>query len=215
MPRPSRWPELVEAAGDEFRVRGYDNATLEDIAARVGILKGSIYNYVHNKEDLLLAVVERPARVLLAELDQLRADTDHTVAVRLRRLFRSQIRVFGDHYPAAFVYLHNIGRPELSERFAEFREMDAHYMEVVEELIAEGVTSGEFSIPVTARTAARAIVGMLNWMQHWFTPHGPHNDQQLADELFALALGGLSAGGSLSRIIRDPDTYAPGDGDRI
>lgn len=201
MPRPSRWSEIVEAASEEFRSSGYDSATLEDIAARVGILKGSIYNYVNSKEELLLAVVERPARALLAELEDLRADASNTVTMRLRKLFRTQVRVFSDYYPAAFVYLRNIGRPELSAKFTEFRDMDARYMAAVEDLIAEGAVSGEFSLPAEPRTVARSIVGMLNWMQHWFTPRGEQADHKLADDLFALALGGLAAGGSLRKMI--------------
>src|SRR5690242_8100937 len=104
MPRPSRWPDIVRAAGEEFRERGYDNATLEGIGARVGILKGSIYNYVASKEELLLAVIEQPARALLAELDRLREDSTSSVAVRLRELIRTQVRIFADYHPAAFVY---------------------------------------------------------------------------------------------------------------
>ncbi len=96
---PSRWTDVVEAAGEEFRIRGYDSATLEDIAARVGILKGSIYNYVQNKEELLLAVVERPAHVLLADLEQLRDDGRQSATIRLRTLFRIQVRVFSEYYP--------------------------------------------------------------------------------------------------------------------
>jgi AcrR family transcriptional regulator len=208
MPRPSRWSEIVSAATEEFRSRGYDNATLEDIAARVGILKGSIYNYVSSKEELLLAVVEKPARALLAELDDLRADRTSTVTIRLRRLFRIQIRIFSEYHPSAFIYLRNIGRPELSAKFAEFQDMDSRYMKAVEDLIAEGSANGEFTLPAPPHTVARAIVGMLDWMQHWFTPRGPEQDQELADDLFALALGGLAAGGSLRRMTKAFDEPA-------
>lgn len=202
MPRPSRWPEILHAAGEEFRDHGYENATLEGIGARVGILKGSIYNYVGGKEELLLAVVEQPARALLAELERLRQDTGSSVAVRLRELIRMQVRIFSEWYPAAFVYLRHIGHMEQSPKFAEFREMDARYMAAVEGLLAEGAASGEFSLPAEPRTVARALVGMLDWMQHWFTPRGEAADLELADEVFALALGGLVAGGSMRALAR-------------
>ncbi|WP_181782744.1 TetR/AcrR family transcriptional regulator [Pseudonocardia pini] len=201
MPRPSRWSEILVAAGEEFRDRGYENATLEGIGARVGILKGSIYNYVGSKEELLLAVVEQPAKQLLAELEHLQADSGHSVAVRLRELVRMQVRIFGDHHPAAFVYLQNIGRMT-APRFAEFREMDARYMAAVEGLISEGVRTGEFSLAGSPRTAARAVVGMLDWMQHWFVPRGAEADRELADQLFAFALGGLVSGGGMRGIAR-------------
>lgn len=202
MPRPSRWPEILLAAGQEFREHGYENATLEGIGARVGILKGSIYNYVGSKEELLLAVVEQPARALLAELERLGADTSSSVSVRLRELIRMQVRIFSEWYPAAFVYLRHLGHVVQSPRFAEFRQMDGQYMAAVEALLAEGVASGEFSLPGEPRMVARATVGMLDWMQHWFTPRGEEADLELADELFALALGGLIAGGSMRALAR-------------
>lgn len=201
MPRPSRWPEILAAASQEFREHGYENATLEGIATRVGILKGSVYNYVDSKEDLLLAVVEQPARALLDELARLRADTDSGVAVRLRELVRMQVRIFSEYYPAAFVYLEHLGRLGQSARFAEFRQMDARYMEAVEALVAEGAACGEFSLAAEPRIVARAIVGMIDWMQHWFTPHGEEADIRLADQIFALALGGLAAGGSMRAVL--------------
>ncbi|WP_433507564.1 TetR/AcrR family transcriptional regulator [Pseudonocardia halophobica] len=201
MPRPSRWSEILAAAGEEFRDRGYENATLEGIGARVGILKGSIYNYVASKEELLLAVVEQPAKQLLVDLERLQADTGQTVAVRLRELIRMQVRIFGDFYPAAFVYLQHIGRMT-APLFAEFREMDARYMAAIEALVAEGARTGEFSLAGSPRTVARAVVGMLDWMQHWFVPRGPEEDRELADQLFAFALGGLVSGGGMRGIAR-------------
>ncbi|SHK53558.1 transcriptional regulator, TetR family [Pseudonocardia thermophila] len=201
MPRPSRWPEILRAASEEFREKGYENATLEGIGARVGILKGSIYNYVGSKEELLLAVVEQPARALLSELDKLRADTQSSVTTRLQELVRMQVRIFSEWYPAAFVYLRHIGHVENSPRFAEFREMDAQYMAAVEGLLAEGAATGEFSLASDPRTVARLIVGMLDWMQHWFTPRGEEADRALADEVFAMALGGLIAGGSMRAML--------------
>lgn len=201
MPRPSRWPDLVRAASEEFRERGYDNATLESIGARVGILKGSVYNYVGSKEELLLAVVEQPARALLAELDRLRADTGNSVAMRLRELVRTQVRIFADYYPAAFVYLQQVGKVR-SPAFAEFDDMDHQYIAAIESLLAEGVRNGEFSLAGEPAVAARAIVGMLDWMQHWFTPHGEQADSQLADQIFALALGGLLASGGIHSLAK-------------
>ena len=55
---PRRWAEIVDAAGEEFDERGYAAARIEDIAARVGLLKGSLYYYIDSKEDLLFAIVD-------------------------------------------------------------------------------------------------------------------------------------------------------------
>ena len=50
---------------------------------------------------------------------------------------------------------------------------------------------------------------MIDWMQHWFTPRGEEADLRLADDLLAVALGGLAAGGSMRAMIHAlPDSRA-------
>lgn len=198
MPRPSRWGEIVQAAAEEFRENGYDGATIEAIGNRVGILKGSLYNYIQNKDDLLFAVIEEPAQQLLDDLAGLTESTESATA-RLYRLFQAQVKVFADHYPAAFVYLQQIGRP--SHR-ADFREMDDRYMAAVENIITDGVASGEFSSAVQPRVAARGIVGMLDWMLNWFVPRSDADDQLVTDQLFSLAVGGLATAGMVQAALR-------------
>jgi AcrR family transcriptional regulator len=41
-PKEKRWQQILQAAADVFYEKGYDAATLQAIADRVGILKGSI-----------------------------------------------------------------------------------------------------------------------------------------------------------------------------
>lgn len=51
--------EILTAALDEFNERGFDQARVEDIAARAGISKAGVYLYFNSKEDLLRALIER------------------------------------------------------------------------------------------------------------------------------------------------------------
>ena len=53
---PERWSEILDAAGQIFNEKGYQAARIEDIAGRVGILRGSLYYYIDSKEDLLYAL---------------------------------------------------------------------------------------------------------------------------------------------------------------
>src|SRR3954447_26796296 len=48
---------LVEAAFDEFTSRGYEAATVADIAERAGVTTGAVYAHFTGKLDLLLATV--------------------------------------------------------------------------------------------------------------------------------------------------------------
>jgi TetR/AcrR family transcriptional regulator, cholesterol catabolism regulator len=190
--RPNKWNDIVQAAAEEFRLSGYDGTTIEAIARRVGILKGSLYNYISSKEDLLFAVLEQPAKELLEHVEQLEGSQDLPASERLQMVFRRQVRAFSENYPAAFVYLQMIGKEAHPE---EFQAMDRRYITALEGLIEDGIRQGEFAPSTKVGVAARAVIGMLDWMQHWFVPRSEQEDEQTADELFALAVGGLASGG--------------------
>lgn len=55
---------LVEAAIEVFARRGFDGASLEEIAEVAGFTRGAIYSNFGSKEDLLLAVADRYSRML-------------------------------------------------------------------------------------------------------------------------------------------------------
>jgi AcrR family transcriptional regulator len=67
---PKRWSEILDAAGQIFNEKGYQAARIEDIAGRVGILRGSLYYYIDSKEDLLYALSVAGHTSGLATIDE-------------------------------------------------------------------------------------------------------------------------------------------------
>ncbi len=65
--KESRPSELLEAALEIFVERGYAAARLEDVAARAGVSKGTLYLYYANKEELFKAVVRTSIAPLIAQ----------------------------------------------------------------------------------------------------------------------------------------------------
>ena len=55
----SKEQEIITVAARLFKEKGYRATTLEDIAAAVGMLKGSLYYYIQSKEELLYIVLLR------------------------------------------------------------------------------------------------------------------------------------------------------------
>ncbi|WP_329390368.1 TetR/AcrR family transcriptional regulator [Streptomyces sp. NBC_01351] len=55
VPRERRREQLLEAATEEFGTRGYAAASLPAIAARVGVTKTLLHQYLGTKEDLYVA----------------------------------------------------------------------------------------------------------------------------------------------------------------
>jgi AcrR family transcriptional regulator len=68
---------LLEAAAQTFAERGYEAATMDEIAERIGLSKGALYYRYRTKEDLFLALLDQRCAAYLAELERpLEADVD-------------------------------------------------------------------------------------------------------------------------------------------
>lgn len=65
-----RRQDILDAAKKVFADDGFDNANLDDIAARCELSKGSIYYYFASKEDLFLSVLEEGFEEFSSELDK-------------------------------------------------------------------------------------------------------------------------------------------------
>jgi len=65
-----RFEELVEAAAGVFLEQGYRRTQMADVAARLGVAKGTLYLYVEGKEALFHAVFRHVDRVEPAGLPQ-------------------------------------------------------------------------------------------------------------------------------------------------
>jgi AcrR family transcriptional regulator len=57
LPRQEIRQRIIEAAADVFAARGYDAATLDDVAAAAGFSKGAVYSNFRDKEDLFLSLM--------------------------------------------------------------------------------------------------------------------------------------------------------------
>ncbi len=53
-----RKAEIIEAAANIFMEKGYEAASIQDVADAVDILKGSLYYYIKSKDDLLYEVIQ-------------------------------------------------------------------------------------------------------------------------------------------------------------
>src|SRR5947209_11428936 len=68
--REQRIADLMRVARDIFRVRGFDDGVVGEIAAAAGVVEGTIYRYFPTKRDLLIEVMEDWYEEMLADYDQ-------------------------------------------------------------------------------------------------------------------------------------------------
>lgn len=176
----------MAASAKVFREKGYAGATLGDIAEELGMHKGSIYNYIESKDDLLLAVVRPPAEALLAQMREL-MEIDLPASEKVRRVTRIHARILEDFHPYAAVYVQ-----EIAGRHPEggWIDMDHQYIHLFEQILANGVADGEFDPSLNTNVGALALVGAFNWMTRWWHPDGERSATEIGDEIASLFLAG-------------------------
>jgi AcrR family transcriptional regulator len=183
--------EIIAAAAKVFQTKGYHAATVQDIADAVGILKGSLYHHFKSKEDLLYLIVKEPIARLYERMTDI-AGSDLPASEKLRRAIRTQLEAFDQHHPHLFVYLRE--RDEMKRRFREqFKLSPKQYERCWQQILREGMKSGEFRPDLDVQVVSYGLLGMLNWLHNWYDPRGRLSVREVGDQLAALALAGLAA----------------------
>ncbi|MGH8859762.1 MAG: TetR/AcrR family transcriptional regulator, partial [Jatrophihabitantaceae bacterium] len=59
MARPSVRPQLLDAALEQFHVRGFHNCSVDDITKAAGVPKGSFYNHFASKDALAVEALRQ------------------------------------------------------------------------------------------------------------------------------------------------------------
>lgn len=197
-PKADRWRQIVQCATEVFFEKGYEAASLQDIADRVGILKGSIYYYIGSKEDLLGAVIEQVHVAGIANIDALAA-TEGNALERLRRVIIGHIvHVCATLVPTT-VFLHELGA--LSEERREAILGGSHsYQQVFRELIIEGKREGTVREDIDAKLAALSLLGSLNWIYRWFRADGEFTPHEIGEQFADLHLRGLATAAALEAL---------------
>lgn len=75
-----RTDAILDAAFQVFSVRGYHNATVDDIAQQAGVSKGTCYQYFSGKEDIFIATMDRTMERLFAEAEETAAGQENALA---------------------------------------------------------------------------------------------------------------------------------------
>jgi AcrR family transcriptional regulator len=155
--KEARPGELTAAALEVFAEKGFAATRLDDIAARAGVSKGTVYLYFENKEALFKAAVEAAMTPALEAAEALASETVRSAAELLREFVFGWWELVGSTSLGALPRLlvaESGNFPELSEWFHE--RMISRAQRAMARIIEQGVASGEFR-PVDPFLAARIV----------------------------------------------------------
>jgi AcrR family transcriptional regulator len=176
--RRNRRDDVIEAAVRVFHQKGYATASIQDVAAEVGVLKGSLYHYIDSKEDLLARIFEDSAGHFTAMLEEAGGLDERPV---------ERLRSFG--YACSLWYLQNIERMTIyvtewkhltGKRLKEVMRIREDYERRLTSLIGEVVEAGEATPELEVNFATYYIFGALNGLPAWYRRRGPDPAERIA-----------------------------------
>lgn len=180
--KDTRPAELLDAALEVFAEKGFAAARMEDIAARAGAAKGTVYLYFPGKEAVFEALVRSAVIPNLERAEALAAAHEGPVEPLLRQLMATLGGVIRDSRLVVLPRL-LIGElykfPELARFYR--REVIERGLGLIARLHRRGVEQGEFR-PQDSAAVARLVVAPVLLMAVWRTVLAPHGAEPFDPE---------------------------------
>lgn len=172
-----------------FATRGYGGTSLRDVAARVGIKVGSLYNHIASKQELLLSVMGHTMDDLMAEMTEAVAAQDDTID-RLIAFVGHHIRFHAERAQEVFIGNSELRSLEDGPR-EEIVEKRRAYRIQLEELLTRAGEEGVADV-VNARLHAYSIVAIGTHVAGWYRPDGAFGIDEIISTYTKLILRSLA-----------------------
>lgn len=147
--------EILDVAEQLFVEKGFENASTNDIIARIGIARGTLYHHFKSKEEILDAIVERMTREGIARAKEAVSDKKVSIYERLTAAIMA-LNIHNDVEAEVFEQIH---KPQnaLLHRKMEERLLNG-VVPIIAELIEEGNESGLFDSKYPKEAAEMILV---------------------------------------------------------
>jgi TetR/AcrR family transcriptional regulator, fatty acid metabolism regulator protein len=161
--REERAALILQAAEAVLAEKGYHDTSMDEIASRVGIAKGTIYLHYPSKDDL---VVDLFARELAAFRDTIaRIAAEQTPArARLEAILRHVYAGLGSQRQQLFASLSaTTNLPQsLFAKHAALREYQGEIATTIQSILVAGQAGGEFNSNIPTGVMLTAFLGLLS-----------------------------------------------------
>ncbi len=187
--RDERLSQLLDAAEECFREMGFKRTSLEDVAARAGIGKATLYHYVEGKSELFGEVAHRFHVRMIAMRKEL-IDAQSEPVAKLRALAESFLQQHEEVVKLIAPKTNELeGHVPLKFRYIRaFREKEK---ELISSVLEFGIQKGAFrplDVSKTASLVEMAVKGMV--MEFWKNPDALRTGEY-ADLLVDVLLKGI------------------------
>jgi AcrR family transcriptional regulator len=196
---------VLKEARRAFGKRGYHNTSLDDIAEALQVSKGTLYNYIKDKQELLyechtlaLDIGERAV-----EFGKERGATGGEI---LHHVLMYNITSLTEEFGACAV-LTEVDALRPADRIKTVKRRDSIEKRMVG-LINDGIKDGSIR-PLDQKIAVFTIMGVISWLPRWYSPDGRLSGRDIAAQITNLLMPGLLSTNTPVNVTASGQSRAP------
>lgn len=181
-----RKKKIIQVATQLFSERSYHNVTIDEVATKAGIAKGTIYLYFESKEKLYLEILENGFESIESLIEKEVAKADPASA-KLRKVLRL---IFG-FYRQNLDVLRILSRDEthlIREHFQFTEHWRERRVKLYEKILEKGVKEGSFR-PINTKLVALIVFGLVRSVMFFYETN--KSAEETAEEVLSVIETGI------------------------
>ncbi len=147
--------KIFETSMELFAKKGYEATSIEEITSVVGVAKGTLYYHFSSKEEIFNFLVEEGIKLLKNSIEIKTSKLNNSID-KLKAIILIQIKIIVKYENFISILLNEIWGQE--QRNKKCREYVFEYVDLIENIIAEGIKNKEI-IDGDANVIAHGIFG--------------------------------------------------------
>ncbi|EME19406.1 TetR/AcrR family transcriptional regulator [Rhodococcus triatomae] len=180
---------VLKEASRAFGRKGYHNTSLDDVARSLNISKGTLYNYVRDKQEILFECHKEALDIGDAAMEY--ASRAETGAEQLRLAIRFYLERIVENLGACAALLEvDALRPDDRDAAVERRR---GFEQSISAMVERGIADGSLKSGLDPMLVVRTVMGAINWIPRWYDPDRHQSPTELSVEMSGMLLDGLTA----------------------
>jgi len=184
--KTTRKEEIIRVAANLFSQKSYHDVTMDQIAEKVGVAKGTIYLYFESKENLYLEILEETYEEIESILEKEIAKKD-PAPQKLRKMLMLIFKFYLENLDV----LRILSRDE-THLIREHYEFTEHWrvkgVRFYQKILEKGINEGSFR-PVNTELTALIIFGLVRSVMFFY--HTDKSAGEIAEEVFSMISEGI------------------------
>ncbi|NWO13999.1 TetR/AcrR family transcriptional regulator [Virgibacillus sp.] len=181
--------EIIRMAIRVLSEKGYNGITMEEIAAKLLMTKGTVYYYFKDKQELLYQ-----SQIMLLERSLWKVQQIQQKQIPIDKKFNQSIISHIEYILEERSGFELMLKPEQifnTKQLDVIFKLRDTYAEIFDQMITEGIDEGTFDV-TDVKVVRNIILGSMNWVTQWYAEDGEKSRTEIAEDIAIYLLRMLS-----------------------